>query len=544
MELKVLGESQSKSIYYNCKERFYDIDWLKIVAVWLVILVHVIQYLRILNINISETQIIISTRMIVFFLQFGMPIFFYSSGRVSFKSKKFNFYTFFKKKVLRLLVPLAIGYFTILPLTHYISFGRRPCVNYIDVLNCSYFEYYIEYIKDFSCHGFEWLWFLALLAITNILFYPFAVILANTNANLNVKNNDVGILTFIFCLLISICFGPIIAFCYDLNPIFAIGLSLPYIITVMSSFVIRYSLIRKKELLYLTAISFILSTLVISFYGNLGNSSQRNIKNNLSNALRGTFSQITTYNKGINISFRRGILVNLDGRKMFLAIIYYIAFFAVGYIDGTIRYINSNECSQIFYYQIESERDKEKVNNRQDHNYQLLSYAKTQLKLSPVHSDLSIGIIASIPGSFRPFIIFISVALGILSLSLKFKNIGYMWSYPLYEDSQSAMLYVTGSWIFVFGLSLISEIYMNSEFNPILYKHFITSSIIFYIVHMFWLEACLSYLIIPYNITFDYSIFIVFISVIGLCSLSYFLMTRISGLCTLFGVSISLSDDK
>ncbi|EEA05107.1 uncharacterized protein CMU_041800 [Cryptosporidium muris RN66] len=542
MELKVLGESQSKYTYYNCKERLYDIDWLKIVAVWLVILVHVIQYLRILNINISETQIIISTRMIVFFLQFGMPIFFYSSGRVSFKPQNFNFYTFLKRKVLRLLVPLAIGYFTILPLTHYISFGRRPCVNYVDISKCSYFEYYIEYIKGFSCHGFEWLWFLSLLAITNILFYPFAVILANTNADLNIKNNDVGILTFVFCFLISICFGPIIAFCYDLNPIFAIGLSLPYIITVISSFVMRYSLIRKKELLYLTAISFILSTLIISFYGNIDNSSQRN--NNLSNALRGTFSQITTYNKGINISFRRGILVNLDGRKMFLAIIYYIAFFAVGYIDGTIRYINSNEYSQIFYYQIESEKDKEKVNNIQDHNYQLLSYAKTQLKLSPVRSDLSIGIIASIPGSFRPFIIFISVALGILSLSLKFKNIGYMWSYPLYKDSQSAMLYVTGSWIFVFGLSLISEAYMNSEFNPTLYKHFIISSIIFYIVHMFWLEACISYLIIPYNIPFDYSIFIVFISVIGLCSLSYLLFTKVIGLCTLFGVSISLSDNK
>ena len=95
-------------------------------------------------------------------LQFGMPLFFYFSGRSAAFGKR-GFGPFFVDKLKRLLMPCIIGLLVVVIPTCYIGRKYRPCASTtID----NFFEFYENYFtSQIGCNGLDWYWFLPVLLV-------------------------------------------------------------------------------------------------------------------------------------------------------------------------------------------------------------------------------------------------------------------------------------------------------------------------------------------------------------------------------------------
>ncbi|OII72799.1 uncharacterized protein cubi_03669 [Cryptosporidium ubiquitum] len=531
--------------------RLHYLDWLKTLAVWLVVFVHVIYYLNLLNIGITRSEKEIVRRMIVFFSEFGMPIFFYVSGRASFLSSTPNFRILLRKKILRLLLPLTSGYFILLPITHYVANGRRPCTYTLDGAPANFHVHYFMYIKDFTCHGFEWLWFLALLIVISVVMFPFIKVMKDQNKGEN-------ILYIISCGLIAAIFGPLIIYSYDFHPLALFGLSFPLMIMLVSSLVMKSVRSRKSglniALIYLTAISFILGSLFLAFYSNVDYKSNTSGFN--SNDYKPVFPE-------------KGFLRVIDDRRMMLAIIFYISFYAVGFIDQLLSYYcssnkpvipenqaligscdiqNSEECPNLNISIPNSSQENQpalqsckdfRLNINKDHpNIENINKPNdyTYSSNDKIHS-----IINNMPGMFKPTLVFVSLVLYSISFSLGNHGIGYMWAFPMYRIPSSSLFYVAGAWIIVFVLDSICHSLLNHIFIPSLYFHFTASSIIIYIIHMLWLELTMSYVIIPLQIPYMQSIFLTFTITTLLSALTYFLAIKVKFIGFIVGLTTTFT---
>eukprot|EP00164_Ancoracysta_twista_P004120 GFYU01005534.1.p1 GENE.GFYU01005534.1~~GFYU01005534.1.p1 ORF type:complete len:549 (-),score=140.37 GFYU01005534.1:1346-2992(-) len=134
-------------------------DWMRSVAIYLVVAVHIIVNMkRVLHLSTWEEDKMDATIRVL--VQFGMPLFFYLSGRASSFSKD-SPHVFVWKKIQRLIIPLVFGEIFIVIPTAYIGRKYRPCANQ-DIDN--FFEFFVDFFThQFGCSGFEWLWFLPVL---------------------------------------------------------------------------------------------------------------------------------------------------------------------------------------------------------------------------------------------------------------------------------------------------------------------------------------------------------------------------------------------
>ena len=114
--------SDSKVVNRNF-ERRYDLDWLRVIAILLVFLFHCIRPFDQLDWHINNTIQSEGMTIVMYFLGgAGMPIFFVIAGMATFyalrkvTSKQFAFF-----RIVRLLVPFAIGLFTHIPLQVYLE---------------------------------------------------------------------------------------------------------------------------------------------------------------------------------------------------------------------------------------------------------------------------------------------------------------------------------------------------------------------------------------------------------------------------------------
>ncbi|KAJ1612567.1 transmembrane region-containing protein [Cryptosporidium canis] len=532
--------------------RLHYLDWLKTLAVWLVVFVHVIYYLNLLNIGITRSEKEMVKQMIVFFSEFGMPIFFYVSGRASFLSSTPSFGALIRKKILRLVLPLTSGYFILLPITHYVANGRRPCTYTVDGEPASFHLYYFMYIRDFTCHGFEWLWFLALLIVISLVIFPFTKVMKDSNKNENIAY-------IVSCGLIAAIFGPLVIYSYDFHPLALFGLSFPLMIMLVSSLVMKSDKTRRAGLnivlIYLTATSFILGSLFLAFYSNVDYNSHS------SGNYNGNYKPVFP---------EKGFLRVIDDRRMMLAIIFYISFYVVGFIDQLLsNYCTLNEsaipekqaliCDNELSHNSEGnpeinicipDSDKTDCQDLQcdtDCNPNRTEAHQTIKQLSQI-KDYSYtpnsqihSIINNMPGMLKPTIVFISLVLYSISFSLGNNGIGYMWAFPMYRIPSSSLFYVAGSWIIVFVLDSICHSLLNHVFIPNLYFHFTASSIITYIVHILWLELTISYIIIPLQIPYLQSIFLAFTITVLFSGITYFLAIKVKFIGFIFGLTTTFT---
>lgn len=156
-------------------ERAWHIDWLRIIANWLVVAVHFIVVVQSMNLKASDGAINTMNSFVVNLLQFGMPAFFYAAGRSAAFNSEVDLRSFCVKKIWRLCIPLIIGYLSIVIPAAYISGPFWSCRHTNPPENAGFVEFYIWNVRHFSRCGVEWLWFLPVLLCISIALFPFSV---------------------------------------------------------------------------------------------------------------------------------------------------------------------------------------------------------------------------------------------------------------------------------------------------------------------------------------------------------------------------------
>jgi len=154
-------------------ERRYDIDWLRIIAVFLVFIFHCSRFF---DLNEWHVKVPLDERDlgITIFFNFlggvGMPLFFIISGMASFYFLGFaNAKLYTKARFIRLMIPFLFAIFTQIPLQVYLD-----RINHSEFVG-SFFEFYPQYFIGLYGYGgnFPWtgfhLWFLILLFIFSVI---------------------------------------------------------------------------------------------------------------------------------------------------------------------------------------------------------------------------------------------------------------------------------------------------------------------------------------------------------------------------------------
>eukprot|EP00760_Papus_ankaliazontas_P020073 PhM_4_TR18098/c0_g3_i3/m.49105 len=145
------------------------VDWIRSIAVYIVVIVHIFVSIRRVTVVSKELDDKIdgSIRSV---LQFGMPLFFYLSGRSAAFYKR-GFLQFLVDKLRRLLMPCIIGLLIIVIPTCYIGRKYRPCAPR-DIDN--FFTFYGNYFtSQIACNGLDWYWFLPVLFALTVCNQPY-----------------------------------------------------------------------------------------------------------------------------------------------------------------------------------------------------------------------------------------------------------------------------------------------------------------------------------------------------------------------------------
>ena len=182
--MKYFAEEGKKTVkpseVENKTERRYDIDWLRVFAMFSVFLIHNAIYFTyyswyVKNPQTSRGMTIFAT----FLLQWTVPLFFFLAGENSrFSLSLRTGGQFIKERFMRLIIPFLFGVLIVIaPLQVY--FQRVSRLHITD----SFIEFYPQYFKGFYGFGgnFAWhghhLWFLLALFIFSLLLLPLFIYL-------------------------------------------------------------------------------------------------------------------------------------------------------------------------------------------------------------------------------------------------------------------------------------------------------------------------------------------------------------------------------
>ncbi len=155
-------------------QRRYDLDWLRVIAILAVFLFHNGRFFDTGGWHVKNPITYPGMDYFTGFLgSWIMPIIFIVSGAsLFFGLGKGGFGRFFKDKVLRLLVPLAVGVFTHASLMVYLERHTQGG------FSGSYFDFLPHYFEGFYAFGgnFAWmglhLWYLEILFLFSLILYP------------------------------------------------------------------------------------------------------------------------------------------------------------------------------------------------------------------------------------------------------------------------------------------------------------------------------------------------------------------------------------
>lgn len=149
-------------------QRRYDLDWLRVLGILLVFAFHSSRFYNLEGWNVTNDILYPSVEAwVLFSSSFMMPLMFVVSGASLFYALgKGGFGKFIKDKVLRLLVPLAVG-----ALTH-LSFQSYLWDKTHGLFSGNYFQYLPHYYP-FSINWFGGhLWYLWYLFLFSLMLYP------------------------------------------------------------------------------------------------------------------------------------------------------------------------------------------------------------------------------------------------------------------------------------------------------------------------------------------------------------------------------------
>lgn len=151
------------------KERIYYLDWLRILAIYLVVFYHCIQGLDMVGLWPGGEQMhVIAYKSSS--LQVGMPVFFHISGRAQALTKQKRFRSTVAQRFQRLIIPFFLGYFLLIPFWQYVQMRDDP--EYADAPKWFFlWLFWFVQPKNYKFHT-GWLWFLPTLFVIGILAVP------------------------------------------------------------------------------------------------------------------------------------------------------------------------------------------------------------------------------------------------------------------------------------------------------------------------------------------------------------------------------------
>ncbi|OII73491.1 hypothetical protein cand_003160 [Cryptosporidium andersoni] len=425
------------------KSRCFFTDWLRSVACVLVLAVHgMVAVQRIIPTNSLEENI--SDRFIIQLLHFGMPTFFYLSGRAIFYSKldlsvTYSYRKFIFRKLRRLIVPSFIGYFTVVALAAYLGSSWRPCAPKPPFLNI--IDFYVKYLAEFKCSGLEWLWFLPMLFIILIINQPgflylkvrYEHIFKNTYSDDKLINQYKYLNKYckLHVLLIT---SSVLIFYFLLGfpsqPIFCFVI--PYIFIPIFIQLRRYPLL--SNLLKYSFLTY------LPIYIGSGFMAYR-----LDNIIKTILELSFNSQNYLSMSL---VFDNEIQLRVILAIIFYNYFFIAGFLDMLLDV---------------------------DNEYKRSNFVKNMI---PVKSLILITMTA-------------------ITWPNNKLLVTYLWAYPCYSGGYTTLLFVLGTWVWleifrVFGEELLQKV----NFSPKIQCHFSQSCIVVYIIHVVWQEFLIRYIFI------------------------------------------------
>jgi glucan biosynthesis protein C len=171
------------------RERRYDIDWLRVLAMFSVFLFHCARYFDHEGWHVKNPQLSLGFSVFVDILvQWIMPIFFVLSGMSSRFALNFrNSGQYLGERFKRLFIPLVFGIFFLIPPQVYIERFTN------DQFNGSFFQFFSHYFDGFYGFGgnFAWmglhLWFLLVLFLFSLLTLSLLLALKREGADRQLK---------------------------------------------------------------------------------------------------------------------------------------------------------------------------------------------------------------------------------------------------------------------------------------------------------------------------------------------------------------------
>jgi surface polysaccharide O-acyltransferase-like enzyme len=158
------------------KERVYYADWVRGMAITLVIFVHcLVNSADAANVQFDEQPTVKQKEdgIIKCLVQIGIPMFFYISGigATFFDTEKNNYAIFIGGKVLRIIIPFIVGIFVFLIPRLYFGQTYEDFTRVDGEVQPNYWEY-MKAILPTVYLKLSWLWYLPALFIDFLICYP------------------------------------------------------------------------------------------------------------------------------------------------------------------------------------------------------------------------------------------------------------------------------------------------------------------------------------------------------------------------------------
>eukprot|EP01054_Gregarina_sp_Poly1_P005501 Gregarina_sp_Poly_1__5500@NODE_28_length_19636_cov_263_287087_g25_i0_p2_GENE_NODE_28_length_19636_cov_263_287087_g25_i0NODE_28_length_19636_cov_263_287087_g25_i0_p2_ORF_typecomplete_len743_score81_61Acyl_transf_3/PF01757_22/3_9e08_NODE_28_length_19636_cov_263_287087_g25_i076959923 len=494
------------AMYDSEISRVWHVDWMRFVANWLVVSVHFVRTAKEMHLPASIGQQVTLDAFLVNLLQIGMPIFFYASGRASGFSNDRSFLLYLRKKCLRLLVPLAAAYFTVLLPAALISgpFYESRDDTMPDSTWGNVGESIKWWLKRFPLGTVGWLWYLPVLAGLGVVTYPYCLWintwhLCCTPSRL-LTRRDKAAKTKLLEETYRVSIPDHLPYSQKLfsRPVrdLTLWLCLAGILATLTCNFIYRDYRMQGSLMAVYSLGFLLPPFL--FMAMLPLCRRWNWRTPFF-AVFPIVTIIFAFIKETTFSDFRIQGLTSNTWAAIISVPYYVAFYLQGHLE------------QRFMYEWE--------------HYERMAIRSSSGKVTT---------------SFvlRPFKVILWVALWANGAPGFRDEFGYMWAYPLYNKTYTTVSYVVASWIGLHFWERFMAFYARTNISAIYHKHVINMSLIVYIFHGLHIAIVGRIMIWPFRdrIVALAGVIIFVITVVPLTILTYFFVINVPPLATCFGV--------
>lgn len=142
--------------------------------------------------------------------------------------------------------------------------------------------------------------------------------------------------------------------------------------------------------------------------------------------------------------------------------------------------------------------------------------------------------------AYYPFFVFGSILLYGITLPGCYKDVGFVFFYPIYGHAVIMSLFTTGSWMVIYLADYIMRKEVDHVYNEKFFKFYTVGSLFVYLCHDLWITVIATYILLPNmkennprveGISFQLALFTMIFGVEVLSNLTYYLFLKMYLLC-------------